>query len=64
MGTDGAQGFKAMHDNGAFTIAQDEKSSVIFGMAKEAINLGAVDKIAPLDNCANVVINYLSKEKL
>jgi len=64
MGTDGAQGFKAMHDNGAFTIAQDEKSCVIFGMAKEAINLGAVDKIAPLDDCANVVLDYLSNVKV
>ena len=42
MGSDGAQGMLSLKDNGAFTIAQDKKSSVVFGMPKEAIQLGGV----------------------
>lgn len=48
MGRDGARGLLAMRDAGAFTLAQDEKSSVVYGMPKEAVKLGAVDKIASL----------------
>jgi two-component system chemotaxis response regulator CheB len=48
MGDDGARGMKEMHDAGAFTVAQDKKSCVVFGMPKEAIELGGVDEIAPL----------------
>lgn len=43
MGNDGAKGLKRLHDVGAITIAQGEKSSTIFGMPKSAIKLGAVD---------------------
>ncbi len=49
MGEDGARGMLEMKEAGAFTIAQDEASSVVFGMPKRAIELGAVDKVAPLD---------------
>jgi two-component system chemotaxis response regulator CheB len=49
MGEDGARGMLEMKDAGAFTIAQDEASSVVFGMPKRAIELGAVDKVASLD---------------
>ncbi|MFA7383719.1 MAG: chemotaxis response regulator protein-glutamate methylesterase [Desulfurivibrionaceae bacterium] len=48
MGKDGAQGMLKMKQAGAQTIAQDEKTSVVFGMPKEAIATGAVDKIVPL----------------
>lgn len=48
MGSDGAQGILAMKRSGARTIAQDEASSVVFGMPKEAIRLGAIDHILPL----------------
>ncbi len=60
MGADGAKGLQAMHDSGAFTISQDEKTSVVFGMPKEAIKLGAVDTIAPLEECHNVILNHLN----
>jgi two-component system, chemotaxis family, protein-glutamate methylesterase/glutaminase len=49
MGDDGANGLLEMRTAGAFTIAQDEASCVVFGMPKEAIERGAVDRIVPLD---------------
>ncbi len=48
MGDDGARGMREMKDAGAFNIAQDEATSVVFGMPREAIKLNAVDKILPL----------------
>jgi two-component system chemotaxis response regulator CheB len=48
MGRDGAQGMVEMKKAGAWNIAQDEASSVIFGMPREAIELGAVNEIVPL----------------
>jgi two-component system chemotaxis response regulator CheB len=48
MGNDGASGMLDMKRAGSSTIAQDEKSCVVFGMPKEAISAGAVDSIAPL----------------
>jgi two-component system chemotaxis response regulator CheB len=50
---------KEMKNAGASTIAQDEKSCVVFGMPKEAIKLGGVDKILPLDNIANEIIRMI-----
>jgi two-component system chemotaxis response regulator CheB len=49
MGRDGAAGMKALHDRGAVTIAQNEESCVVFGMPKEAIALGAIDREISLD---------------
>jgi two-component system, chemotaxis family, protein-glutamate methylesterase/glutaminase len=58
MGDDGALGLKEMHDAGAPTIAQDEKTSVVYGMPKEAVKLGAVDKSAPLQSIAGMIEAY------
>jgi len=55
MGDDGARGLREMKDAGAYTIAQDEATSVIFGMPNEAIKLGAVDKVLPLDRIAGSI---------
>ncbi len=56
MGDDGAKGMREMKDAGAYTIAQDEATSVVFGMPKEAIKAGGVDKILPLDRiCYDVI---------
>ncbi|SPE41647.1 fused chemotaxis regulator; protein-glutamate methylesterase in two-component regulatory system with CheA [Candidatus Sulfopaludibacter sp. SbA3] len=48
MGSDGAQGMLKMHAAGAYTIAQDEATCVVFGMPREAIQLAAVDRVLPL----------------
>ena len=56
MGADGAKGMLAMHTNGAHTIAQDEKSCIIFGMPKEAIELGGVSEIMPLSKIAGAIL--------
>ena len=52
MGDDGAAGLKAIHDMGGPTVAQDEATSVVYGMPKVAAELGAVDHIVPLDKIA------------
>ena len=61
MGKDGAAGMLEMKKGGAFTVAQDEQSCVVFGMPKEAIDLGAVDRVLPLKDIAGAVIGAVSK---
>jgi two-component system chemotaxis response regulator CheB len=56
MGSDGALGLKAMHEAGAQTLAQDEASCVVFGMPKEAIKLGSVDRVLPLHEFAREIM--------
>ena len=48
MGTDGARGLLKMKEDGSHTIAQDEESCVVFGMPKEAIAHGGVEKVVSL----------------
>jgi two-component system chemotaxis response regulator CheB len=52
MGADGALGLKAMRDAGAFTIAQDEATSVVWGMPGEAVRCGAAQVVLPLHKIA------------
>ncbi len=61
MGDDGAKGLLEMKEQGAFTVAQDEASSVVFGMPQEAIKLGAADKVLPLDKIAAMVLREAAK---
>jgi len=56
MGDDGARGMNEMHQAGAYTVAQDEATSVVFGMPKEAIAHGGVDKIVPLEQIAREIL--------
>ena len=56
MGDDGANGLLEMRAAGAMTLAQDEATSVVFGMPKEAITRGAAQKIAPLDAIAREIM--------
>jgi two-component system, chemotaxis family, protein-glutamate methylesterase/glutaminase len=56
MGDDGAHGLAEMRQAGAFTVAQDEATSVVFGMPKEAIELGAVERVLPLELLASEIL--------
>ena len=56
MGDDGARGMAEMKEAGAVTVAQDEASSVVFGMAQEAIKRGCVDEILPLNKIAGALL--------
>jgi len=56
MGDDGARGLKEMHDAGAYTLAQDEASCVVYGMPKEAVKHGGVDRSLPLSALAGAIL--------
>ncbi|MBL0375337.1 chemotaxis response regulator protein-glutamate methylesterase [Rhizobium sp. KVB221] len=56
MGDDGARGMEEMHNAGAFTVAQDEATSIVFGMPKEAIARGGVDRVLALDHIAREIM--------
>jgi two-component system, chemotaxis family, protein-glutamate methylesterase/glutaminase len=58
MGDDGARGLKEMLDAGARTLAQDERSCVVFGMPKEAIKLGAAREIVSLEDIPMAIVSY------
>lgn len=60
MGADGAKGMLHMHQCGAKTVAQDEKSCIVFGMPKVAIDLGGVDRIVPLEHIPATALQLIS----
>jgi len=57
MGADGAAGLKEMQASGAATIAQNERTSVVWGMPGEAVKLGAADEVLPLDYIASAILS-------
>ncbi|MBF0171572.1 MAG: chemotaxis response regulator protein-glutamate methylesterase [Nitrospinae bacterium] len=59
MGGDGAAAMRKMKDAGAYNIAQDEATCVVFGMPKEAIKAGAVDTVAPLGRIPETILQHL-----
>lgn len=61
MGDDGANGLKEMHDTGAWTIAQDEASCVVYGMPQEAVKRGAVDRVVGLNRIAETVLERVGR---
>jgi two-component system chemotaxis response regulator CheB len=61
MGGDAAKGAKAVKQSGGYVIAQDEASSVIFGMPAEAIKIGAVDEVLPLDEISAAIEKRVTK---
>jgi len=63
MGVDGAKGLLSMSECGAYTMAQDEETSIVFGMPREAIRIGAVDKVFPLQEIPMAIINALQNQK-
>lgn len=58
MGKDGAKGLLAMKEAGSYNVAQDEASCVVFGMPKEAINIGAVHQVSPLKDISAAIIQH------
>ncbi len=63
MGNDGAKGIKELHDAGALTIAQDEKTSVVYGMPKEAVKLGGIDAQLSLDEIPELIVASPNRAK-
>ena len=61
MGDDGAAGMKELLDAGAHTIAQDEKTCVVYGMPKEAVAHGGVERVLPLEKVAGALIGAIDK---
>jgi two-component system chemotaxis response regulator CheB len=64
MGDDGARGMDELHQTGAYTIAQDEATSVVYGMPHEAVKRNAVDKVLPLGEIAAHVLKVAVKEAM
>jgi two-component system chemotaxis response regulator CheB len=63
MGADGAAGLLKMREVGARTVAQDEKSCIVFGMPKEAIKAGAAEKVMPLKDIGKTVLNMITEKR-
>jgi two-component system chemotaxis response regulator CheB len=61
MGADGAKGLLAMRAAGAHTVAQDEATSVVFGMPREAIRLGAACEVSALSDVPTAVLRALTR---
>ncbi|HEY2857759.1 MAG TPA: chemotaxis response regulator protein-glutamate methylesterase, partial [Terracidiphilus sp.] len=57
MGDDGARGMMEMKQTGAATVAQDEATCIVYGMPKEAVKLGGVDKVLPLQSIAGAILS-------
>jgi len=64
MGGDGAKGLLEMKQQGAHTIGQDEASSVVYGMPREAFKIGAVERVLPLQQIADAIIADVQQKKV
>ncbi len=62
MGKDGAQGMRLMKDAGSINIAQDEQTSIVYGMPKAAFETGAVDYVVPLSDVSNKIIDIVNNK--
>jgi len=62
MGSDGALGMARIRDNGGYTIAQDQETSVVYGMPRAAAQRGAVDRVLPLSKIANEIRAAVKRE--
>lgn len=59
MGRDGAEGLKKIRQTGGYTMAQDEETSVVFGMNRVAVELGAVNEVVPLAEIAPRIVRHI-----
>jgi two-component system, chemotaxis family, protein-glutamate methylesterase/glutaminase len=64
MGKDGAEGLMDMKKHGCFTLAQDKETCTVFGMPKAAIDMGAVNKVLPLEQIAGELLHQLKAKKI
>jgi len=60
MGSDGAEGLLLMKNAGAYTITQDEETSVVFGMPREALKIGASTQVSPIQDVAKYIVKHFS----
>jgi two-component system chemotaxis response regulator CheB len=61
MGNDGAEGMRTVRERGGLTLAQDESTSVVFGMAHEAVRGGGVDRVLPLQEIVPAILKRLQQ---
>jgi two-component system response regulator WspF len=61
MGRDGAQGLKKLHQGGWLTLAQDEATSVVYGMPKAAALLGAASRVLPIGGIAGEIVSFVTR---
>jgi two-component system, chemotaxis family, protein-glutamate methylesterase/glutaminase len=64
MGDDGARGMKLLHDRGARTLAQSEETCVVYGMPKEAIQMGAVDQVLDLNQFSHAILEFDARARV
>ena len=62
MGEDGADGIQALKSAGAWTIAQDEATSAVFGMPKRAIETGCIDTVSPVEAIPQAILDAITQE--
>ncbi len=60
MGDDGARGLKEMHEAGAATLAQDQHTSVVWGMPREAVQRGGVDRVLSLARISEQILSLVA----
>jgi two-component system chemotaxis response regulator CheB len=63
MGDDGARGMKDLHNAGALTIAQNEETCTVYGMPKVAVEIGAVDRVLPLNRIAPLIMGLWNQNQ-
>ncbi len=64
MGRDGADGLKSIKDAGGLNIAQNRDTCVVYGMPKEAIEMGVIDKVLPIDRIAEELLSLIQAERI
>jgi two-component system chemotaxis response regulator CheB len=63
MGSDGAQGMNAIHDEGGFTLGQDEPSCAVYGMPRVCAEMGILDRVVPLSRITHEILQATSYRK-